>query len=187
MRDRLLEHAADGLLATRAAEGDAESFDVLVRRYSPLMRAYAARLLGGNADADDVVQEAFVTAWNRLDSLVEVDAVKSWLMRVVSRKAVDVMRSRRQESSWEDEELELTRSDHRSGPETQAVLRDEVDAVKRILGEMPERQRQSWFLYAVAGYSYQEIADELETPLSTVRGALSRARTALARGMEGRI
>ena len=61
-----LGDAADAILAARAADGDLRAFEVLVRRHGPLMRAYATRILGSNSDSDDVVQETFITAWERL-------------------------------------------------------------------------------------------------------------------------
>lgn len=88
-----LEHADDGIVAGRAMDGDVEAFAVLVRRYTPMMRAYTQRMLNASADVDDIVQESFVTAWQRFGELEDPAKVKSWLMRIVSRKAVDRIRA----------------------------------------------------------------------------------------------
>jgi RNA polymerase sigma-70 factor (ECF subfamily) len=90
-----LAEAPDGILAGRAADGDVRSFEVLVRRHGPLLRAYASRILGSAGESDDIVQEAFITAWDQLPTVKDLDAVKSWLMRITSRKAIDRIRSRR--------------------------------------------------------------------------------------------
>ncbi len=90
-----LEQAGDHIVAGRAMDGDVEAFAVLVRRYTPMMRAYTQRMLNGSAEVDDTVQEAFVTAWQRFGELDDPGKVKSWLMRIVSRKAVDRLRRHR--------------------------------------------------------------------------------------------
>ena len=90
-----LTAAPDGLLAARAADGDQLSFGVLVRRHAPFLVAFATRLTGSRADADDCVQEALITAWQRLPELAEPDKVRSWLTTIVSRKATDRLRRRK--------------------------------------------------------------------------------------------
>ena len=90
-----LEQADDRIVAGRAMDGDVAAFAVLVRRYTPMMRAYTRRMLNASADVDDIVQETFVTAWQRFSELDDPAKVKSWLMRIVSRKAVDRIRALR--------------------------------------------------------------------------------------------
>ncbi len=90
-----LEQAGDRIVAGRAMDGDVAAFAVLVRRYTPMMRAYTHRMLNASAEVDDIVQDAFVTAWQRFGELEDPAKVKSWLMRIVSRKAVDRLRQTR--------------------------------------------------------------------------------------------
>jgi hypothetical protein len=90
-----LETADDRTLAGRAADGDIRAFEILVRRYGPLMRGFATRILGSNDETDDVVQDAFIVAWQQLPTLDDPSVVKSWLMRIVSRKSIDRVRARR--------------------------------------------------------------------------------------------
>jgi RNA polymerase sigma-70 factor (ECF subfamily) len=180
--DGALSDAPDALLVSRSTEGDSRAFEVLLRRYSRMMRAYARRLTGSDADADDVVQDAFITAWNSLEALQDAQMVKSWLMRIVSRKAIDLIRSRRSESGLDGWDVAGPAS---VGPEYHALLHSQLTDVGKVLASLPELQRQCWILKEIGGYSYQDIADELGAPLPTVRGALSRARISLVRGMEG--
>lgn len=100
-----LQDAGDGILAERAADGDARAFEVLVRRHAPYMRAFAIRLTGSRADADDAVQEALITAWDRLPTLEKPDRVKSWLLQIVSRKSIDRIRARRPADDIDDHEI----------------------------------------------------------------------------------
>jgi RNA polymerase sigma-70 factor (ECF subfamily) len=176
-----LDTASDQTLADRAADGDVRAFEVIVRRYGPLMRVYASRVLGSNDEMDDVVQESFITAWQQLSTLHDGRAVKSWLMRIVSRKSIDRVRARRRHAN-----IDLTEpaAPEHETPHRLAEAGSQTEALSRVLADLPEDQRRCWMLRELAECSYGEIADELGFPISTVRGLLSRARKTLLREME---
>jgi RNA polymerase sigma-70 factor (ECF subfamily) len=176
-----LGDAPDRILAGRAADGDLRAFEVLVRRHGPLMRAYANRVLGANSEVDDVVQETFITAWSKLPELADLAAVKSWLMRIVNRKAIDRMRARHDERPILEWDAETPPSE---SPERQAEAGSQRDQLKAALERLPEAQRQCWVMKEIGGFSYEEIAEELGVPPSTVRGLLARARKTLITEME---
>ncbi|GAA1324793.1 RNA polymerase sigma factor [Leucobacter albus] len=176
-----LEHADDRILAGRAADGDAAAFAVLVRRYAPMMRAYARRILPGTAELDDVVQEACIAAWEQLDTIEHPDRVKSWLMRITSRKAIDRIRSIRPCSDIETLEISVSAS---SDPPRRAEANAGLAALAEALNQLPESQRQCWVLREIGEYSYDEIAEELGLSTATVRGQLARARKHIIVRME---
>jgi len=176
-----LAEADDRVVAGRAADGDPQAFEVLVRRYGALMRVYARSILGSNDEADDVVQEAFVTAWQKLELLNDPGAIKSWLMRIVSRRSIDRLRRRHEHD-------DINEHDQPTGENTQpgqvAEARSLASAIGTTLAVLPPAQRRCWLLKEVAEYSYREIALDLEIPETTVRGLISRARTTMAREMQ---
>ncbi|WP_156761147.1 RNA polymerase sigma factor [Microbacterium karelineae] len=176
-----LEAADDRIVAGRAADGDTAAFAVLVRRYTPMMRAYVRRILSGSADVDDVVQDTFITAWERLPGLDDPAKVKSWLMRIAGRRAVDRMRAARPSADIDD--VEVAAPTHAAPPRV-VEARVGVAALSRALGELPDDQRQCWVLREIGGCSYEEIARELDIPTSTVRGLLARARKYILVRME---
>ncbi|MBT2484976.1 MULTISPECIES: RNA polymerase sigma factor [unclassified Microbacterium] len=176
-----LERADDRIVAGRAADGDVEAFAVLVRRYTPMMRAYTQRMLNASADVDDIVQEAFVTAWQRFGELEDLSKVKSWLMRIVSRKTVDRIRAHRQ--VWDVDEIDRA-APLNTSPSEIVEARAGVAAVGAALRELPDAQRECWVLREMGGYSYDEIAEELGIPASTARGLLARARKHMIVRME---
>ena len=94
-RRHALEIADDRIVAGRAADGDPDAFRILILRYGPLMRGYARRILNATDEIDDVVQEAFIAAWQRLPDLEKPEAVRSWLMRILAHKAIGRLRKRR--------------------------------------------------------------------------------------------
>lgn len=176
-----LESADDRIVAGRAADGDTAAFAVLVRRYTPMMRAYTHRILSGSAEVDDVVQESFITAWQRLPELDDPGKVKSWLMRISSRKAIDRARAHRPHTDIDN--IDAPAPAHNTPPqlaETQAG----VAALGAALQELPDAQRACWVLRELGEYGYDEIAQELDLPTSTVRGLLARARKHILVQME---
>lgn len=177
----LLNQATDLMLVHRAVDGDVRAFAVLVRRYGPLMRVYASRILGSTDESDDVVQESFISAWTQLHTLEDGSAAKSWLMRIVSRKSIDRLRARRQHVNIEDTDA-VAPEEH--APHAVAEAESQAEALARVLAHLPDDQRRCWSLREIAEYSYGDIATELNLPVSTVRGLLARARKTLLREME---
>lgn len=176
-----LSDAEDATLVARATDGDVRAFEVLARRHGPLMRVFAAKMLGSNLESDDVVQESFLTAWRRLPELDTPARFRPWVTQITTRKALDRIRARRHHDdvATVDPAADAVRS-----PERIVEARLQLDAVWEALDKLPEDQRRSWLLRETAGYSYQEIGEALELPASTVRGLLARARRFLLQEME---
>jgi RNA polymerase sigma-70 factor (ECF subfamily) len=145
------------------------------------MRAYAARLLGSTVESDDVVQEAVVLAWQKMGDVSDGASVKSWLMRIVTNKAIDRIRVRKQHVDIDDWDAP-TPADR--SPDHVVEVGLQLDALSSALKRLPELQRQCWIMKEVGGSSYQDMADALDLPVSTVRGQLARARQTLMTEME---
>lgn len=176
-----LRHASDELLAERASDGDVAAFEVLAARHAPAMRAYARRLTGSMAEADDVLQDALLQAWNQLDTLRDKTAVRAWLLRITGNRSIDSLRRRKHQPS--STALSET-ADPAPGPEGEAVLDAELSALFLALGVLPEEQRRCWAMKEIGGMSYEEIAHELNITPTSVRGRLARAREALLKTMK---
>ncbi len=176
-----LESVDDRIVAGRAADGDTRAFAILVRRYTPMMRAYARRILPGTADVDDVVQDVFIIAWGQLSKLEDPGRVKSWLMRITSRAALDRIRATRKHISVDEVEVPAPEG---TTPPHQAESHAEIAALRHALQQLPAAQRECWVLRELGGYTYDEIAVEVEIPVSTVRGLLARARKDMIVRME---
>ncbi|WP_144758677.1 RNA polymerase sigma factor [Curtobacterium sp. 9128] len=179
--DDPLAGAADATLVVRAADGDVRAFEVLARRHGPVARLYAEQVLGSNLESDDVVQDAFLTGWRRLSDLNDPGRFRSWMMQIVTRKALDRLRRRRHH---DDVDAVDQPSSSARQPERIVEARMQLDAMWVALDGLPADQRRCWLLRETAGYSYQQIAEELELPVSTVRGLLARARRTLTAEME---
>nr|WP_228514603.1 sigma-70 family RNA polymerase sigma factor [Frondihabitans sp. VKM Ac-2883] len=153
----------------------------MVRRLEPVVRVYARRILGSAADVDDVAQDTFLTAWQQLPGLQDTSGVRGWLLTIASRKAIDRVRARHDHADIDDYEQPAPNED---GPEHSAEASSRQRALGVALSTLPMDQRRCWVLKELGSYSYDDIAAEIDQPLSTVRGLLSRARKNMIREME---
>ena len=167
--------ASDAALVRAARLRDDDAFGVLVDRHGPPMLRYARRLVGGSkADAGEVVQEAFISAWRSLDTFRGESSLRTWLFRLVHRRAVDLQRHRRPTPI--DDELISRVIDASDDNPLQDVLDSELlEALQRALDELPWNQRAAWLLREVEGLGYEEIARTMGTTVGSVRGALCTA------------
>jgi RNA polymerase sigma-70 factor (ECF subfamily) len=177
-----LADAPDEVLADRSADGDTRAFGVLATRYARLLRNYAIHVLGSPEGSDDAVQEALVTAWQQLDDLRDRAAVRAWLIRIVTRKALDQARRTRFHDDVDDVELPAPDGVR---PDRLAEAGSLGTALSAAHDRLPDVQRRTWVLRELGGYHYDEIAAELDVPPSTVRGALARARATLISDLDG--
>jgi len=174
----------DAALGARARGGDGGAFETLVRRH--LRSAYAVALaqLGEEADAQDAVQDAFVTALQRIEECRKPDQFGSWLMSVVRNRARDHRRYRAIRDA-----LPL---DAAGGVANHAdPLQDAQDAELRqdLLGAMDtltETQREVILLYDFEGWSHRQIGDRLGISDGSARVHLFNARRSLRERLTAR-
>ncbi|MEV6803836.1 RNA polymerase sigma factor [Streptomyces sp. NPDC017405] len=172
----------DGFLAVRAAEGDEDAFAVLVQRHGRSLLALARGMLGNPQDAEEAVQDAFVSAWRRLPEFRRAAEFRTWMYRITVNRCL-AMRRRRPPALPLDTAAEPAARDARSQPARCAEQDAAVAALSRALGDLQSGQRLCWILREVQGLSYREIAQMTRTSEQTVRGRLFRARRSLQEAM----
>lgn len=173
---------ADRLLAVRAGEGDDDAFAVLVHRHSSPLLALAHHLLGNRADAEDAVQDAFLSAWRRLPEFRHDAAFGTWMYRIVTNRCLTTLRSRPRALPL-DTVPEPAAHDEGSSPPRAAETDAATTALAQALGELHPDQRVCWVLRELHGMHYEEIAHVTGTSEQTVRGRLFRARHTLKEAM----
>ena len=163
----------DSILVRAAQDGDVDAFEELVRRYQSSIYRVALRMLGSRADAQDAVQETFVRAWRALPRFRHDSAVSTWLYRIVTRRALDKIASRRTTGTLD--ELELERD---AGPDPAQAAEDQerLRAVRQAIANLPAEQRAALVLREFAGLSYQEVAQVLDASVPAIKTRIHRAR-----------
>jgi RNA polymerase sigma-70 factor, ECF subfamily len=179
--DRLAAAARDGALVDRARAGDAGAFDALVRTYMEQAYRVAYRVVGHREDAEDLVQEAFLAAYQYLDSFEVGRPFGPWLMRIVLNRGANLRRSRARRSTEPETEGVSDAPSALEETERQDLGRVLHDA----LGTLSERQRMIVTMFDVDGLTSAEIGEMLELAPGTVRWHLHEARRQL-RGVLGR-
>ena len=167
-------------LVTAVRAGSELAFNLLVDRHQQAVRTFLRRLLGNEADADDMAQETFLAAWTHARSFRGEASVRAWLCGIAWRKAKGAQRSWARQQSRDaahHEQLLLE-----SGGA--ATMEDRL-AVRRALAALPLEQRAAVTLCLVCGFSHSEAAGILEAPLGTVKSHVLRGRERLVREIEG--
>jgi len=175
------EELDDLTLVVRAQEGDTPAFAVLVRRYQRPLYRLAVRLLGNHSDAEEAVQDAFVTAWRQLSGFRGDAAFSSWMYRIVTNRCLQMLRTRRVVVSLGD--IGDQPEPDSASPEHAAEVQDQAAALQRALQELSIDQRACWVLRELHGLSYEDIAAIVNASPDAVRGRLHRARRTLAEVM----
>ncbi|MEU6822682.1 sigma-70 family RNA polymerase sigma factor [Streptomyces atriruber] len=172
----------DGLLAVRAAEGDDEAFEKLVRRHAPALLRLATRLLGSRTEAEDAVQESFVSAWRKVPEFRRDAQFGTWMHRIVTNRCLNVLRARRPAVDL-GEVPEPQAPEHEASPARVAEAHAAVaDLGKAMEGLSPE-QRVCWVLRELNGLPYDAIAETVGISPEAVRGRVFRARRHLTEAM----
>jgi RNA polymerase sigma-70 factor, ECF subfamily len=180
----------DEELVARATAGDVDSFNQLVSRWERPIFALAYRTLGREEDARDVVQDAFLRAYRGLRGFKGEAKFSSWLYRITLNLCRDWIRRERRAPvvSVPDGVDPVDLADSRASPvesvEDLVGRREMSQAVARAMAELPEDQRAAILLKEYHGLTFQEIADMLHCPLSTVKTRLYQGLSVLRRRLE---
>ena len=169
---RSIDDARDRELVRRVAAGDEDAFRQLFRRYGPLAKGLAARLVRQAFMAEEIVQEAFLALW-RNPGAYEEDrgSVRAWLMSTVHHRAVDAVRREeaQRRRSQESQAEETVQEDVGATVVEEASQVEARQRVRAALAEIPAEQRQILELMYFEGKSQSRIAEELDLPLGTVK------------------
>jgi len=161
--------------------GSEPAFNMLVDRHQQAVRLFLRRLLGNDADADDMAQETFLAAWTNARSFRGDSDLRSWLCGIAWRKARGAQRSWFRRSA-----RDTAHHDVFSATAVGALMEDQL-AVRAALQSLPLEQRAALMLCLVFGYSHSEAAKILGTALGTVKSHVLRGRERLREAMERKV
>lgn len=168
----------DQELVEAARAGSTGAFARLVERHQQPLRAFLRRTCGNWAQADDLAQETFLTAWSRIASLEAGASVRAWLCGIGYNKHLTALRTagrdRAREARYEADR-----------PASAKPMSDERLALEAALSELPPDQRACVALCLAADFSHAEAAEALGLPLGTVKSHVTRGRSRLLQVLGG--
>lgn len=182
------ERNIDQLLVDRAQHGDKKAFELLVVKYQRKLMRLISRLIRDQAEAEDVVQEAFIKAYRALPQFRGDSAFYTWLYRIGINTAKNylVTQGRRAPTSTEADVEEAETFDDGdqlrdiNTPESMLATKQIAETVNLAMEVLPEELRTAITLREIEGLSYEDIAEAMHCPIGTVRSRIFRAREAIA-------
>ena len=175
--------ALESRLVQRAAAGDREARRELFERFREPAYRVALRITGRPEDALDVVQDSFIRAFDRLADFQQEAGFQTWLLRIVSNRALDLLRARKVrlaiplDSGDDERRYEPPAADPLPGAELEQG--ELADRLRRVIETLPPDQRAVFALYATGELTYGQIAETLGIPIGTVMSRLFNARRRL--------
>jgi RNA polymerase sigma-70 factor, ECF subfamily len=185
---RDLRDLADEELLGLVRRGDADAFGVVYDRHASSAYSLAYRMMGSRAAAEDVTQEAFLSAWRSGDRYDPGRAsVRTWLLGIVHHRAIDAMRRGRvREFPRVDDETAAERLEGGERTDVEVARREEAATIRAAIETLPSEQSQVIELAYFGGFTHTEIASMLRAPVGTVKGrmrlGLKKLRDELGQG-----
>ena len=176
---------SDAELARAVCEGRREAFDLLVDRHLASVYAVAARIVHNRTEAEDVAQDTFIRAFERLYLYDLEHSFRNWLLKIATNLAINRLRSRRRERVLKLRVAEQTRQ-----AEPEPAPAAELPGAREWqywLDQLDESQRTAIVLFHFHQMPYAEIAEVLDVPINTIRTYLHRGRKRLRTLMAGAV
>jgi RNA polymerase sigma-70 factor, ECF subfamily len=185
------EREADAELLIAVKNGDQTAYKGLVEKYQNRVYAMVYGMVRNREDARDITQDAFVKAYNNLESFRLEASFYTWLYRIAMNLAIDFIRKRTRHGETAFEENVGTRDEtgsiadvhHGDGPSKLLERKRLYSKIMDAVEELPPDQRQAILLRELEGLSYKEISEIMDIPEGTVMSRLFYARKKLQKGL----
>jgi RNA polymerase sigma-70 factor (ECF subfamily) len=175
---------------------DQLAYATLMNKYKKAVYFTVLKMVSNKDDAEDLTMQAFTKAFRSLDKYDNSYAFSTWLFRIASNNAIDHLRKRKLSTTsldvniFEDDgdqgaSVSTTLVDEKADPE-EAMLKGQRSAIMReVINSLDDKYKELINLYYFEELKYEEIADQLQIPLGTVKVLLSRAKDFLAKLLDG--
>jgi RNA polymerase sigma-70 factor, ECF subfamily len=177
----------DAQLIDMALKGQTDAFGQLVLKYQDRLYNTVFHLVGHAEDARDIVQEALVQAFLKLDSFRRQSAFYTWLYRIAFNRAISHRRRRRPTASMDQirETSHVEPVDCEAGPAEELGRKERCQRVREAIARLADEHRAVLVLREIDGCCYETISEILDLPIGTVRSRLHRARLQLREELKG--
>ena len=171
--------SADMALVERCRLGDLGAFEELYRAHSGRLFSVACRMVGNTADAEDLLQEIFLTAHRKLESFRGDASLGTWLYRLAMNQCLDHLRSRGARAGQVTDTLDDDPTLADAGSRTLAEQTVTKMDLERALAKLPEGCRAAFVLHDIEGLEHREVADALGIAEGTSKSQVHKARLRL--------
>ena len=185
-QDKMSEKTLDAELVEQAKQGKMAAFELLVNRYQQKVANVIAKFIKDRHEIQDVAQEVFIKVFRALPNFRGDSSFYTWIYRIAVNTSKNhlVAKSRRIQNTqveFEDAESFVSNEDHRNLDTPDAVYsRGELEqTMSKAIAQLPEDLKTAIVLREVDGLSYEEIAEQMDCPIGTVRSRIFRARDAI--------
>lgn len=175
---------SDEALVARSKNGDADAFEELVSLYERKIYTVAYRIMGNHEDANDLAQEAFLRAFQSIGNFRGEASFLTWMCRIVTNLCRDELRKKyRTQIESLDEEITLGEGEVKKqvassepGPAELYEKKELQEKIQELINTLSPEFRLALVLRDIQGFTYEEIAEQLECSLGTVKSRINRAR-----------
>ena len=171
-------------LVLAAQAGDRDAFGLLFERYRGSIVALAMRRVRNADEAEELAQDVFVQAMQKIDQLRVPEAFGGWLRRIVHRMAINRITRRNQAIPCDPSVMEATCLSRGESPDAGAVDREEAEDVRSAVQRLGKIDRQTLQAFYLSGQTLVQMSDSFEAPVGTIKRRLHTARKRLAKEME---
>ncbi len=181
----------DDKLVAAAVEGDEAAYARLVEKYQRALYFHISKIVKDREHIEDLVQEAFVKAFGNLTSYNTDYAFSTWLYRIATNHSIDYLRKKKLQTFSIDEpvktregEMRVQLKDEDSATDRRIIRNQRAEIIRSAIDNLPEKYRQVIEMRHMEEKSYQEISEELDLPLGTVKAHIFRAREMLNKALQ---
>jgi RNA polymerase sigma-70 factor (family 1) len=162
-------------LMIRLKNGDMAAFDLLYEQYSHKLFSFVLKILKNETDTEEIVQEVFVRLWESRFHIDDSKLLNSFIFTIAYNHSIDLIRKRINNKKYL-EHLKYSSAVHAVPSQIDEFEFEELnDQVKKLIADLPERQRQIYLLHREEGLTYSEIANRLGISKNTVENHMTRA------------
>lgn len=176
----------DLILVEQARGGNEKAFANLLNRYRDSIYYMLLKMVNNSSDAEDLTIEAFGKAFRNIDSYTPNFAFSTWLFKIATNNCIDFIRRKQSSPSIIDhnqaedmDNITVNIQSDTPDPEEALIIRQRVANLREIVSQLKPRYRSLIELRFFKEYSYEEISEELNLPIGTVKAQLFRAKTLL--------
>lgn len=174
-----------------ALKGDQRAYQKLTEKYRRPLQYHVNKMVKESEQVEDLVQEAFIKAFKNLDSYNSSYAFSTWLYRITTNHTIDYLRKKKLKTTSIDKpiktregEMSFELPDEHAETDRKIIRKQRKKIITHAIENLPEKYRQVIEMRHIEELSYQEIADELDLPLGTVKAHIFRAREMLYKALK---